>query len=245
MHRPDPILSFAAASAIEADSPAIPSRPELLSSASISRRRLARLIFGGALAAGLLPGLLPLRSVRADGLVQLGTVARMKKLSGATRGSDSRSLAIGDKVYRDDLLWTRSGGQLRIDLSDGSNLSLGENAEVTLEDSMLSSGSSFLRILSGAFRFGSGGGEKAATPPKIETPFAVLSLRGTEVYGVRFGKAWGFFVSSGQVEVSNDTGSVILNAGDGTQVDARNGKFAPVKKWGAPKIAQAKAQFLF
>lgn len=244
MRRRKPIPSFAAASFIEAHSTAIPSRPAL-SLASTSRRGLGRLVFGGVLAAGVIPALLPLQSAQAADLVQLGAVARMKKLSGATRGPDSRSLAIGDKVYRDDLLWTRSGGQLRIDLSDGSNLSLGENAEVMLEDTMLSgSGSSFLRILSGAFRFGSGGGEKATTP-KIETPFAVLSLRGTEVYGVRFGKAWGFFVSSGQVEVSNDTGSVILNAGDGTQVNARNGKLAPVKKWGAPKIAQTKAQFLF
>jgi hypothetical protein len=110
---------------------------------------------------------------------------------------------------------------------------------------MSSGGSAFLRILSGAFRFASGGGEKAATPPKIDTPFAVLSLRGTEVYGVKFGNAWGFLVSSGQVEVSNDSGSVVLNEGEGTEVSSRTGELEPPKKWGAPKVARTKAQFRF
>lgn len=214
-------------------------------SAAVTRRRFGHLAIGAAVLAGSGIGL-PLAPALADELTQLGTVARMKKLSGATRDNNSRSLTIGDKVYRDDLLWTRSGGQLRIDLKDGSNLSLGENAEVTLEDSMLSGGgSSFLRIVSGAFRFGSGGGEKAATPPKIETPFAVLSLRGTEVYGLKFGATWGFFVSEGQVEVSNDSGAVVLNKGDGTEVSSRTGKLEPVKQWGAPKIAHTKAQLRF
>ncbi|HVI91461.1 MAG TPA: hypothetical protein VM659_24405, partial [Dongiaceae bacterium] len=60
-----------------------------------------------------------------------------------------------------------------------------------------------------------------------------------------FGKAWGFFVSEGQVEVSNDSGSIVLNKGDGTEVYSRTGKFEPVKQWGAPKIAHTKAQFRF
>ena len=222
-----------------------PSESDAAIMLTATRRQLGRLALGATLMAG--SGLsLPLASAWADEPAQLGTVARMKKISGATHGADSRSLTIGDKVYRDDLLWTRSGGQLRIDLKDGSNLSLGENAEVTLEESMLSGGgSAFLRIISGAFRFASGGGEKAATPPKIETPFAVLSLRGTEVYGLKFGKAWGFFVSDGAVEVRNDAGSVVLNKGEGTEVSSRTGKLEPVKQWGAPKIAHTKAQFQF
>jgi len=209
-----------------------------------TRRGFGRFALAGTFAATC--GLLPLTAALAEDLTQLGSVTRMQKISGATRGSDSRSLTIGDKVYRHDLLWTRSRGQLRVDLSDGSNLSLGENAEVALDDSMLSGGgSAFLRVLSGAFRFSSGGGEKAATPPKIETPFAVLSLRGTEVYGVKIGNAWGFLVGNGQVEVSNESGSVVLNEGEGTEVSSRNGKLEAPKKWGAAKVARTKAQLRF
>ena len=213
----------------------------------ITRRQFHRLSLGSGIAAGALAGgILPFASARAEDLTQLGTVSQMAKISGATHDKDSRSLTIGDKVFRGDLVWTRSRGQLRIDLLDGSNLSLGENAEVQLDDSMLSGGSSaFMRALSGAFRFNSGGGEKAPTPPRIETPFAVLSLRGTEVYGVYFGKTLAIFVSEGEVEVSNDSGSVTLGKGEGTEVYSRTGKLETPKQWGAPKIKRAKAMLRF
>ncbi|HEX9447760.1 MAG TPA: FecR family protein [Dongiaceae bacterium] len=228
----------------------MPRRPSQLQRATlamprlITRRGFGYLTLGAtATATGLISNSwLPVAAAQAQDRTQLGSVAKMQKLSGATHGTDSRSLAIGDKIYRDDLLWTRSHGQLRIDLLDGSNLSLGENAEVALDDSMLGGGgSAFMRVLSGAFRFSSGGGEKAATPPKIETPFAVLSLRGTEVYGAKFGGALGFLVTSGQVEVSNDSGSVVLNEGEGTEVSSRSSALEAPKKWGAPKVKRIKA----
>lgn len=223
---------------------AMPGSP---ASGRITRRGLGQWMLGGTIAAWGTAGLLlSSRSAMAVDRSQLGTVTHMQKISGATYGQDSRSLAIGDKVYRGDLLWTRSQGQLRVDLADGSNLSIGENAEIALDDSVLSGGgSAFLRVLNGAFRFSSGGAEKATTPPSIETPFAVLSLRGTEVYGAKFGKAWGFLVTSGEVDVRNDSGSVLLHEGDGTEVGSRGGKLEPPKKWGAPKIAHIKSELRF
>jgi hypothetical protein len=218
----------------------VPATPRL-----IGRRDIGRIGLGGALLAGM-GGLLSASPASAEDRTQLGTVERMEKIAGATHGADSRSLAIGDKVFQDDLLWTRSHGQLRINLLDGSNLSLGENAEVALDNSMLSGGgSAFMRVLNGAFRFSSGGGEKASTAPRIETPFAVLSLRGTEVYGARFGRSLGFLVTSGQVEVSNDTGSVLLNEGEGTEVDSRKGELEAPRKWGAAKVKHIKALLRF
>ena len=214
----------------------------------VTRRDFGRLGLGAGIAAGGLMGggLLIGHGARADDMTVLGSVARVEKISGATHDNDSRSLTTGDKVYRGDLLWTRSHGQLRIDLLDGSNLSLGENAEVALDDSMQSGGgSAFMRALSGAFRFNSGGAEKAPTPPRIETPFAVLSLRGTEVYGAYFGKALGIFVAEGQVEVSNDSDQVILNAGEGTEIYSRGAKMEKPKPWGAAKIKHTKGLFRF
>lgn len=222
--------------------------PAAFAKSIIARRQFGRLLLSGTAAAWGAFGGIPWlgTSASAEDRTQLGSVALMQKVAGATYGQDSRSLAIGDKVYRGDLLWTRSHGQLRIDLRDGSNLSLGENAEVTMDDSVLSGGgSAFMRVINGAFRFSSGGSEQSATPPKIGTPFAVLSLRGTEVYGAKFDHSWGFFVSSGQVEVGNDSGSVILNAGEGTDVSSQSIKPGAPKKWGAAKIAHTRAQLRF
>jgi hypothetical protein len=222
--------------------PTLASSLQLPTPRLVGRRDFTAWTLGAATAIPLLSQPLFACTALAADRTPLGSVEKMQKIAGATNGADSRSLTIGDKVFRDDLLWTRSHGQLRINLLDGGNLSLGENAEVALDESMLGGGgSAFMRVLSGAFRFSSGGGEKAATPPKIETPFAVLSLRGTEVYGARFGRSLGFLVTSGQVEVSNDTGSVVLNEGEGTEVSSRKGELEAPKKWGAAKVAHLKA----
>src|ERR1700754_2654153 len=144
--------------------------PGQIEPGQITRRDLGHLLLGGTAAAwgiaalGTTGTLLSPRSAMAADRTQLGDVTHVQKISGATYGQDSRSLNIGDRVYRGDLLWTRSRGQLRVDLTDGSNLSVGENAEIALDDSVLTGGgSAFLRILNGAFRFSSGGAEKAAT----------------------------------------------------------------------------------
>nr|BAP28516.1 hypothetical protein [uncultured bacterium] len=178
----------------------------------------------------------------ADDRMTLGAVNKLRQLAGATFGKKARLLNIGDKVFRDDLLWTRDGGQLQIDMLDGSKLSLGEDAEVRLDDSLRgSAAASFLDILSGAFRFNSGQAEKPASPPKINTPFAILSLRGTEVFGGRLDKTYDIFVFSGEVEVRNEGGAVVLKAGDGTSLVDRKTAPTPPKAWGQPKINRAKA----
>ena len=176
----------------------------------------------------------------------LGNVKQMRQLAGATFDKETRLLHPEDKVFQSDLLWTRDGGQLLVAMLDGSSLSLGENAEVRLDDSLGSNPvSSFLHVLGGAFRFNSGKAEKPAAPPKIDTPFAILSLRGTEVFGGRLDKTYDIFVFSGEVEVRNEGGTVILKAGDGTSLVERSVAPTPPKAWGQAKINRAKAMLRY
>ncbi|MDY0882204.1 FecR family protein [Dongia soli] len=172
----------------------------------------------------------------------LGSVKQMRQLAGASFEKETRLLHPDDKVFQSDLLWTRDGGQLLVAMFDGSSLSLGENAEVRLDDSLASNPvSGFLRILGGAFRFNSGKAEKPAESPKIHTPFAILSLRGTDVFGGRFEKSYDIFVFSGEVEVRNDAGAVILTSGYGTSLTASNVPPTRPKIWGDAKIKRARA----
>jgi hypothetical protein len=172
----------------------------------------------------------------------LGAVRQMRQLAGATFEKETRLLHPDDKVFQSDLLWTRETGQLLVTMFDGSSLSLGENAEVRLDDTLGSNAvSSFLHILDGAFRFDSGKAEKPAAPPKIDTPFAILSLRGTDVFGGPFEKSYDIFVFSGEVEVRNNAGAVILKPGYGTSLTARNVPPTPPKVWGDAKIKRARA----
>ncbi|TXH38094.1 MAG: hypothetical protein E6Q98_04510 [Rhodospirillaceae bacterium] len=177
----------------------------------------------------------------ADNRVIFGNVRQRRPLAGATFREDSRLLLVHDKVFQSDLLWTRNGGELQVTMLDGSALSLGENAEVRLNDSLRSNSvSSFLDILEGAFCFNSGKAEKPAAPPTINTPFAILSLRGTEVFGCRFEKSYGIFVSSGEVDVRNDAGMITLKAGHGTSLAARNIPPTRPEVWSDAKVQRAR-----
>ncbi|MDY0885781.1 FecR family protein [Dongia soli] len=178
----------------------------------------------------------------ADDRAIFGNVRKRRPVAGATFGEGTRLLLLHDKVFRNDVLWTRNGGQLQVAMIDGSTLSLGENAKVVLNDSLSSNtGSSFLHILGGAFCFNSGKAEQPAAPPKIETPFATLSLRGTEVFGGRFDKSYGIFVSKGEVEVRNDAGAITLNAGRGTSLTTRNVPPTQPEVWSDAKVKRARA----
>jgi len=214
--------------------------------AQMTRRELHRLLAGAA-SLGV-TSLLASPSSAAASRTQLGTVDMIVQVAGATYGTTSRPLKIADRVYRNDQLWTKDRGQLHVSMLDGSSLSLGERAEVTLDDSIVgpaSATSSFMRVLRGAFRFRGPGTEKPTQPPQIDTPFAVLSLRGTEVFGGPIDGAYGILVISGEVGVTNDGGSVILKAGDGTTLTARNVAPTPPKQWPEAKVKRAKAMLRF
>jgi hypothetical protein len=214
--------------------------------ALLTRRDLHRALLAATLISGGIP-FLPQPSA-ADARSQLGHVDQIRQVAGASFDTVTRLLRASDAVYRNDLLWTRETGQLHVALLDGGSLSLGENAEVALDDSVGGSGgaaAAFLRVLSGAFRFSSGGVEKPAAPPKIETPFAVLSLRGTEVFGGTIDKAYSIFVISGEVGVANAGGQVILKAGEGTMLTSRDKAPTLPKVWPAAKVQRAKAMLRF
>ncbi len=213
--------------------------------ASLTRRKLQHLMLGGTLLT-CLPFLA--RTSQAADRTQLGTVDKMHPLAGATYEKDTHLLGIGDKVYQDDRLWTRDQGQIHVALLDGSNLSIGENAEVTLDASMVGAiglTATFMRVIRGAFRFNSGNGEKPANPPRIDTPFAIISLRGTEVFGGRLDKGYSIFVIDGEIDVTNDGGSVTLKAGEGTMLTGRDEAPTPPKVWPEAKVKRAKAMLRF
>lgn len=206
----------------------------LAGSAALSTSLTASLVTSFGFAAGT--------AAAATDRTTLGSVKQMRQLAGATFDKETRLLHLDDKVFQSDLLWTRDGGQLQVAMLDGSTLNLGENAEVRLDDSLGgNSVSNFLHVLRGAFRFNSGNAEKPTAPPKIDTPFAILSLRGTDVFGGPFEKSYDIFVFSGEVEVRNDAGAVTLKPGYGTSLTARNVPPTQPKVWGDAKVKRARA----
>ena len=142
---------------------------------------------------------------------------------------NSRTLSSGEKIYQGDEITSDQGSSINIIFADGSNLSLGENSNIIIDefiyDPSESIGEFGLEIVEGVFVFVSG--EIAANDPDgvvVNTPIATLGIRGTTVAGRISADAQGTTISllndsdgsTGKVIVTNDAGSVTLDVANST-----------------------------
>jgi hypothetical protein len=66
---------------------------------------------------------------------QIGIVQALIGTATATDGS-IRNLHVGDSVYADELVSTRSGGAVEIEFSDGSVMDLGRDSQALLDNAV-------------------------------------------------------------------------------------------------------------
>ncbi len=99
----------------------------------------------------------------------------------AETGSDIRVLAVGSDVFIGDRVVTDAKGLVQIKFSDETELVVGPNSELLLEDYLLRSDGSVgkfaVNALSGTFRFVTGNGAK--DDYQIKTPTGTIGIRGT------------------------------------------------------------------
>jgi hypothetical protein len=96
-------------------------------------------------------------------------------------GSLAMPINVGDGLLRDETVRTGLESATKLVLADNTNLSLGPNALITLDRTIFNDEHSYrdlaVKLVSGAFRFVTGGSEKTAY--KITTPVATIGVRGT------------------------------------------------------------------
>ena len=114
----------------------------------------------------------------------IGHVKSVKGETMATRNGADVALAIGDPVFREDVLETGNGGALGVIFLDNTILSLGPRTTVTLRDYEFEPATeniSFLaRITRGTLLYVSGVIAKLSpSAVSIETPVATVAVRGT------------------------------------------------------------------
>jgi hypothetical protein len=180
-----------------------------------------------------------------------GTVTRMQGSATATMPNGlARALYVGSTILVGDQLQTGEGARLQIRLSDGGMLTLGELSSITVEiyGRVESEGTALLKAVSGVFLAASGALAKMA-PDRvtIETPSAVLGVRGTEVWG-RIPDETSVevaFLSGTGVLVVTPEGSVEM-AEPGTGLTIVAGAAPPPPKlWSAERLAEAAATVAF
>jgi hypothetical protein len=99
------------------------------------------------------------------------------------RVADSLSMPVnvGDSLMRDETVRTGAESAAKLVMADNTNLSLGPEATITLDRTVFNDEHSYrdiaIRLAAGAFRFVTGGSEKAAY--KITTAVATIGVRGT------------------------------------------------------------------
>jgi hypothetical protein len=134
----------------------------------------------GALVAGLLSA--PLGSQgQPAGYIKIVTGSAI-----VIRGGAEMPARPGDGVYEQDGLRTGADGRLGVTLKDDTRISLGPNTEIGLSEFKFSPAEGQLglvmKLLRGAATFVTGRiGELRPDAVRIETPAAIIGVRGTHV----------------------------------------------------------------
>lgn len=183
----------------------------------------------------------------ADGI---GSVTRVQGEAKGLLGSNAVTLAVGTAIFMNEKLTTGSKARLELTFVDGTKLTVGESASVTVDRFLYRPrglGNAFDAVVTGPFRFISGKLDKTpGSLSQVETQFATIGIQGTDLWGGPIDGQSGVFLLSGAVTVSNASGSVELTKpGQGTNIIGSGAPPSPVTIWPKDKVARALAAVAF
>jgi hypothetical protein len=183
------------------------------------------------------------------GETSIGTVRRVQAQVDALRAADILKLSVAAPLEANDLLRSGERARLEAELVDGTKLTLGESAELKLDnfvyDPENSARNRLIARIKGAFLFVGGKVEGAGSEVTIITANAVMGVRGTTFWGGPIDNAYGVLALSGVVTVSTNAGSVTLTEGQGTMITAADAPPDAPKTWPGAKRDRAIATVNF
>jgi hypothetical protein len=195
----------------------------------------------------------------AEAATVVGAVSRIKGESRGLGETGVRQLSEGAPVHLAEIITTAVGARLEITFDDGTVVTLGERAKLTIDTFVYrprAQANALKFATVGAFRFVSGKLTKApASTASVTTPVATIAIRGTDFWGGPIDGAYGVFLGDGAVSVAAGGGETILDQpGEGVTVTVtpplrgRAGGGAsrgPVTQWPAAKVNRALATVSF
>jgi hypothetical protein len=203
------------------------------------------LIIVGLAAAALSPP-----AAIAEEPAAIGQAEKVQASVTAEGGGKVRALAAASPLFFGDALASQNGARLEARLADDTQLTLGENARLVIDDFIYSPGAPgarlALRVLQGTFLFVGGRTEASeGGEVQIATTFATLGVRGTTVWGGPIDGACGVLVLDGEGVVTNAGQSVTRGAGQGTTIAGPQAAPQPVVAWPQDKVDRAIATISF
>jgi FecR protein len=168
----------------------------------------------------------------------VGTVSEIVGNVVAELDAQRRELKRKSPIMLGDTLRTAANSRLMALLARKTNLRLGAETSVRIDRFIVDSGGELV-LDSGALLVDTKG--KLLNGLKIESPFALIAVRGTRFFAGPIDGIFGVFVARGAVDVTAGGSTVRLGTGQGTDIAQAGGPPGPVKTWGKPKIAKAMA----
>ena len=180
---------------------------------------------------------------------RVGQILRTKGSCEVTADGKKRPLQTASPVHLLDVVTTGANARLVVELDDGTVLTLGENAELKIDEFVFRKPgvSDRLKLFAGgAFRFTTGRLAKTDDSViEINTRVPVLGVRGTDFWAGPLDGNYGVLVFDGALEVSNNGAAAILDEpGEGTNI-TDGGSPGPVTRWPQDKVQRALSAVAF
>ncbi|MBF0358879.1 MAG: FecR domain-containing protein [Magnetococcales bacterium] len=167
-----------------------------------------------------------------SGPIHIGRVLKLKgSVSGQVGDRGKKTLQLNDKIFAGEKIITGEGDSVVLKFRDGSNFTLGSDAEIKLNEFVFNPFDSVttntISVNSGAFRFNSG---FAVITPQIaiRMPTATVGVRGTVVEGV-VAENYPNFVNLPVGEAISENGGGELNLGAGESLAVVDEFILPVE----------------
>lgn len=178
----------------------------------------------------------------------VGTILEVEGAATVTvPGNPPAPAAVTMAVHPGDVIETGAGARVYMQLIDNTELTLGENGRMTIDDynfdpSSSAENSATYSIVKGAFLYVSGLIAKRPDPQvTVNVPVGSIGIRGTKFWGGEVSGTYDVIVGDGEVELNTGGGKVRLKKGQGTSVKARGAAPAPAKAWPQDRINKAVA----
>lgn len=195
-----------------------------------TRRSLLRTGFTvGIAAAG---GLRPARAA-ATGAGVVETVRGEAFVEAAER----RFLAPASALFVGDRVGTGMASRLAMKLGAATTVRLGAEARLKIDRFLMEAGG-VLDLETGGMQFDRPEGTPK-TDVQVRSPFGLIAVRGTHFFCGPSNGAFGVFVRHGAVRVTAGGTSVMLGAGEGTDIAAPGARPSAAAAWSAERVANA------
>jgi len=148
-----------------------------------------------------------------------------------------RSLAASAAVFIGDSVGTGPQSALALRLGEVTNLHLGSEARLRIDRFIVNAGGTLV-LERGAILY-EHDNKAAGNEMNILSPFGLIAVRGTRLWGGPSNGVFGVFVQEGAATVTGRSKTVLLVAGLGTDIASPGAEPSAPHPWGAARVKSA------